>query len=67
MPLVLKWQGYRKFCVNCILEIHVILNMSQVLNIPRFCMYQESQYARVSQGILKVFLNIPRVLNMPEF
>ena len=56
MPLVLKWQGYRKFFVNCNLEIHVILNMSQVLNIPRFCMYQESQYARVSQGILKGFL-----------
>ena len=29
MHLVLKWQGYRKFSVNCILEIHVILNMSQ--------------------------------------
>ena len=42
MPLVLKWHGYRKFCVNCILEIYGILNMSQVLNILRFCMYQES-------------------------
>ena len=39
MSLVLKCQGYRKFYVNCILEIQVILNMSQVLNIPRFCMY----------------------------
>ena len=39
MPLVLKWQGYKKLCVNCILETHVILNMSQVLIIPRFCMY----------------------------
>ena len=36
MYLVLKWQDYRKFCVNCILEIHGILNMSQVLKIPRF-------------------------------
>ena len=24
------------FCVNCILEIHGILNMLQVLNVPRF-------------------------------
>ena len=37
MPLVLKWQGYREFCVNCILEIHgSILNMPQALNKPRF-------------------------------
>ena len=42
MPVVLKGQSYRKFCVNCIAEIHVYLNMSQVLNIPRFCMYQDS-------------------------
>ena len=56
MLLVLKWRGYRKFCVNCILEIPGILNMPQFLNIPRFCMYQESYYARVSQGILKGFL-----------
>ena len=42
ITLVLKWQGYRKFCVNCIQEIHSILNMPQVLNVPRFCMYQES-------------------------
>ena len=41
MPLVLKQQGYRKFCVICILEIHGILNMPQVLNKPRFCMCQE--------------------------
>ena len=34
MPLVFKWQGYRKFCANCILEIHDILNIPQVLNIP---------------------------------
>ena len=40
MPLVLKWHGYIKFCVNCVLEIYGILNM--VLNILRFCMYQES-------------------------
>ena len=56
MTLVLKWQSYRKFSVKCILEIHVILIMSEVLNIPRLCMYQESQYARASQGILKRFL-----------
>ena len=37
MPLVLKWQGYGEFCVNCILEIHSsILNMLQALNEPRF-------------------------------
>ena len=42
MPLVLKWQGYRRFCVNYIPEIHGILNMPQALNVPRFCMYQES-------------------------
>ena len=37
MPLVLKWQGYREFCVKCILEIHgSILNMPQALNKPRF-------------------------------
>ena len=62
MPLVLKWQGYRKFSVNFILEIHVILNMSQVLSIPRFCMYQES-----FTGYIERVLNIPRVLNMPKF
>ena len=56
MPLVLKWHSHRKFCVNSILEIHVILNMSEVLSIPRLCMYQESQYARASEGILKGFL-----------
>ena len=42
MPPVLKWQGNRKFCVNYILKIHGILNMPQVLNTPRFCMYQKS-------------------------
>ena len=31
-----------EFCVNYILEIHDILNMLQVLDIPRFWMYQES-------------------------
>ena len=37
MPLVLKWQGYSEFCVNCILEIHgSILSMPQALNEPRF-------------------------------
>ena len=56
IPVALKWQGYRKFCVNCILEIHGILNMPQVLNVPRFCMYQEYFYARASQVILKGFL-----------
>ena len=29
MPLVPKWQDYRKFYVNCILEIHVILKSQQ--------------------------------------
>ena len=38
------------------LEIYDILNMPQVLNIPRFWMLQESKYARVSQGILTGFL-----------
>ena len=42
MPQVLKWHGYSKLCVNCMLEIHSILNIPQVLNIPRFCMYQKS-------------------------
>ena len=47
MPLVPKWQSYRKSCVNCILEIGSILNMPRpisyayiYINIPRFCMYQ---------------------------
>ena len=39
--LIRKWQGYRD-PVQTVFCIHVILNMSQVLNIPRFCMYQES-------------------------
>ena len=63
MFVVLKWQDYRKFCVNCILEIHSILNMPIpvsyayiYINIPSFCMHQESLCARVSQGILKRFL-----------
>ena len=56
MPLVLKLLGNRKFCVNSILEIHGILNMPQVLGIPRFCMYQESSYAGMSQGMLEGFL-----------
>ena len=43
MPQVLKWQGYRKFCVNCILEIHFFFWIClKVLNIPRFWMHQES-------------------------
>ena len=46
MSLFLKRQGYRKFCVNYILEIHGILNMPQVLKVPRFRMYL--LYARVS-------------------
>ena len=32
MTLFFKWQGYRKFCKHCILEIYSILNMPQVLN-----------------------------------
>ena len=36
MPQVLKWQGYREFCVNFILVIRGILNMPQVLNIQDF-------------------------------
>ena len=71
MPLVLKWQGYRKFCVNFILEINVILNVSQVLNIPKFCMYQESYamsfYLMSFTGYIERVLNIPWVLHMPEF
>ena len=31
--------GSSKFCINCILEIHGILNMLHVLNKPRFWMY----------------------------
>ena len=42
IPPVLKWQGYKEFYVNCIVEIHGILNIPQVHNIPRICMYQES-------------------------
>ena len=42
----LVWNGMvtesSQFCINCILEIHDILNILQVLNIPRFWMYQES-------------------------
>ena len=36
MPLTLE---SCEFCVNCILGIHGILDMLQVLNIPRFGMY----------------------------
>ena len=39
MPLVLKWRGYRKFRVNCILEIHVILRFSGIC--LRFSIYQD--------------------------
>ena len=39
MPLVIEQQGKRKFSLNYILEIYDILDMSQVLNIPRICMY----------------------------
>ena len=44
MSVVLKWQGYKKSCVNCILEINGILNMPQFINVARFVsgMYQES-------------------------
>ena len=35
MPLVLKWRGYREFCVKCILGTPGILNMPQVLDISR--------------------------------
>ena len=45
MPLVLKWQGYRDMrvlCKHCILKIHGMVNMHQVLNMPKFCMYQQS-------------------------
>ena len=41
LPLV--WNGRVtescEFCVNCVLKIQGILNMLQVLNIPRFWMY----------------------------
>ena len=55
MSLVLKWQSYRKFCVNCILEIHGILNMPQFLDTPRFCMIRNLNML-VSLGILKGLL-----------
>ena len=55
VSLVCKWQGYRN-SVQTVFRIYVIRNMSQVLNIPRFCMYQESYCVRVSQGILKEVL-----------
>ena len=44
MSVVLKWQDYIKSCVNCILEVHGILNMPQFINVARFVseMYQES-------------------------
>ena len=34
------------------LRIWRLFIQCQVLNMPRFCMYQQSSYARVSQGIL---------------
>ena len=37
-----EFTSKRAIEVYLILEIHVILNMSHVLSIPRFCMYQES-------------------------
>ena len=63
MPLGLKWQGHRKFCVNCILEIHVILNMFQVLNIPRLHV-SGILICQSFRGYIERVLNIPRVLNM---
>ena len=36
MSLVLKWQDYREFYVNCILEVHGILNMPQFLSVSAF-------------------------------
>ena len=67
MPLVLKWQSYRKFCLNCILEIHFILNMSQGLNIPRILHVSGILLCYSFTGYIEMALNIPRVLNMPEF
>ena len=64
MSLFLKRQGYRKFCVNCILEIHGILNMPQVLKVPRFRMYLLICESFI--GYIESFLDIPRVLIMPE-
>ena len=63
MPLVLKWQGNRKFCLNCILEIwyfdyalgsqHTkILHILEILISWSFTGYVER------------LLNIPRVPNM---
>ena len=57
MTLVLKWQGYRKFYVNCILENSRCSEYVSVLRTPRFCV----------TGYIERVLNIPRVLNMPEF
>ena len=47
MPLVLKWQGYVELCVNCILEIHGILNMLM------FSIYQDFECIR-NLNMLKV-------------
>ena len=67
MTLVLKWQGCRKFCVNCILEIHVILNMSQVSQYTKILHASEILICYSFTGYIERVLSIPRVLNMPEF
>ena len=44
MPLFLNGSVTEscEFCVDCFLEIYGILNMLQVLHIPRFLKYRES-------------------------
>ena len=65
MHLVLKWQCYK--LENCILEIHGILNMPQVLNIQSFWMDQEFKFPIVSQGLLTGFLICLGFCKMREF
>ena len=57
MTLDLKWLSYRKFYVNCILENSRYSEYVSVLSMSRFCV----------TGYIERVLNIPQVLNMPEF
>ena len=66
MPLVRKWQDYRKFCVNCILEIHIILNMSQGSQYTKILHASGILICWSFTGYIERVLNIPRVLNILE-
>ena len=56
--LVFKWLSYKELWVLCKLYSRDsrYFEYTQILDMPRFWMHQQSQYARFSQGILTEFL-----------